>query len=134
MRSLYLPALLLQVLLSCLIVWVFYLFPALGFCLPISYLASKAPVPAPSPQQIDLSLRMASRGPLVSVTAVPTWTPGIEQENKLAQLAVTVFPAGRGSGTQRVSANDCVGRAREGDGDSILCLFLFCSCPGVTDF
>lgn len=90
--------------------------------------------PCPLPQQIDLSLRMASRGPLVSVTAVPTWTPGIEQENKLAQLAVTVFPAGRGSGTQRVSANDCVGRAREGDGDSILCLFLFCSCPGVTDF
>lgn len=103
-----------------------------------SYLLScfqgSGPRPPPPPQQIDLSLRMASRGPLVSVTAVPTWTPGIEQENKLAQLAVTVFPAGRGPGTQRVSANDCVGRAREGDADSILRQFLFCSCPGVTDF
>lgn len=71
---------------------------------------------------------------MVSVTAVPTWTPGIEQENKLAQLAVTVFPAGRGPGTERVSANDCVGRAREGDGDGILRQFLFCSCPGVPHF
>lgn len=62
----------------------------------------------------------------------PTWAPGIEQENKVAQPAVTVFPAGGGPGTQQVSANDCIGRAGKADGDGVLCLFPLCSCPEVT--
>lgn len=79
-------------------------------------------------------LRTASKRPWVSDVAVRTWAPGIEQENKLAQLSVAVFPAGRGSGTQQVSANDCIGRAREADGDCVLCLVSLHSCPGITYF
>lgn len=113
------------------------LIPALGLALssyPLTCFQASIPHPLPAQPQVDLALRMASRGPLVSDVAVPTWAPGIEQENKLAQLSVTVFPAGRGPDTQQVSANDCIGRAREADGDCVLCLFLFCSCPSVPYF
>lgn len=48
--------------------------------------------------------------------AAPTWAPRVENENKLAQLPVTVFAARGKPGAQPVAANDGIGRAGDLDG------------------
>lgn len=64
--------------------------------------------------------------------AAPTWAPWIEKQNKLAQLPVAVFAAGRSPRAQQVPANDSIWRAGEADSHGVPLLCLLCCCPGIT--